>query len=394
MDDWQTKKLGDICAFVRGPFGGSLKKNIFKNNGYAVYEQRHAIYNNFKDIRYYIDKSKFDEMKRFQIRSGDLIMSCSGTMGKVAIIPDEVQDGIINQALLILSPKKGLFNKYLKMWMESDNFQQSLKKLSSGAAIKNVASVQILKQIEIQLPLFSEQKRIVRILDDVFENIDKARENTEKNLQNSKDLFEAFLENAFSGKNWKVIPISERCQTGAGGTPLKSHKEYYEGGKIPWLRSGEVDKKEITKSEIFITEKGMKNSSARLFPSNTVLVAMYGATAGQVGILKFESTTNQAVCGILPNKYFVPEFVYYVLLSKKQELVSQAVGGAQPNISQIKVKNTLLPDINIATQNLIVKKLYVFSEQTKKLGRNYKQKLLLLDELKKSVLQKAFSGNL
>src|SRR3989338_4886322 len=78
------KKLGEVCEFVRGPFGGSLKKDIFKPEGYAVYEQQHAIYDQFEDIRYFIDEKKFNEMKRFELKSGDLIMSCSGTMGKMA----------------------------------------------------------------------------------------------------------------------------------------------------------------------------------------------------------------------------------------------------------------------------------------------------------------------
>src|SRR5664279_2119985 len=90
-------------------------------------------------------------------------------------------------------------------------------------------------------------------------------------------------------------------------------------------------------------ENGLKNSAAKMFPKDTVLVAMYGATAGQVGLLRFEAATNQAVCGILPNKQFIPEFLFYLILSRKDELVAQASGNAQPNISQIKIKNTEIP---------------------------------------------------
>ncbi len=153
---------------------------------------------------------------------------------------------------------------------------------------------------------------------------------------------------------WEIKRIGEVCKTGAGGTPLKSKKEYYEGGQIPWLLSGEVAQGEIFKSENFITQAGLENSSAKIFPVNTVLVAMYGATAGQVGILRFEAATNQAVCGILPNKKFDPEFIYYVLLSKKAELISKAVGNTQPNISQIKIKNTKIPIPPLPEQKRIV----------------------------------------
>ncbi len=153
---------------------------------------------------------------------------------------------------------------------------------------------------------------------------------------------------------WQWKPLGEVCKTGSGGTPLKEKKEYYEGGTIPWLMSGEVSQGEVREATRFITQKGLENSAARIFPKDTVLVAMYGATAGQVGILRFEAATNQAVCGILPNKQFVPEFLFYLLLSKKDELVAQATGNAQPNISQIKIKNTGIPALPLPDQQRIV----------------------------------------
>lgn len=149
-------------------------------------------------------------------------------------------------------------------------------------------------------------------------------------------------------------PLGALCKTGAGGTPLKSKKEYYEGGNIPWLLSGEVSQGEITTATNFITHKGLENSSARLFPPNTVLVAMYGATAGQVGILRFPASTNQAVCGILPNEHFLPEFLFYFFMHKKDDLVAQASGNAQPNISQIKIRNMDVPEASLAEQQRIV----------------------------------------
>jgi type I restriction enzyme, S subunit len=153
---------------------------------------------------------------------------------------------------------------------------------------------------------------------------------------------------------WTTQKLGDICQTGSGGTPLKAKKEYYEGGSIPWLLSGEISQGEVYSATNFITQKGLDNSSAKIFPKNTVLVAMYGATAGQVGILKFEASTNQAVCGILPNKNFVPEFLFYFFLSKKEELVAQAIGNAQPNISQIKIRNTDVPLVSLPEQQQIV----------------------------------------
>ena len=103
-----------------------------------------------------------------------------------------------------------------------------------------------------------------------------------------------------------------------------------------------------------ITEKGLKNSSAKIFPVNTVLVAMYGATAGKVGLLKFESTTNQAVCGILPNDKFIPEFLYMHLRTRTGEMVKLSGGGAQPNISQTIIKALEIPFPSIEIQKQLV----------------------------------------
>ena len=135
---------------------------------------------------------------------------------------------------------------------------------------------------------------------------------------------------------------------------MSSRKEYYEGGNIPWILSGEVAVGNVRQAMSFITQQGLENSAAKLFPKNTVLVAMYGATAGQVGILRFEAATNQAVCGILPNDKFIPEFLFYFLLAKKDELVAQATGNAQPNISQSKIKNTEVPVPPLPEQQHIV----------------------------------------
>lgn len=153
---------------------------------------------------------------------------------------------------------------------------------------------------------------------------------------------------------WKFLPLGEVCETGAGGTPLSTEKTYYEGGTIPWLQSGEVAKGEITHSKNSITKIGLDNSSAKIFPENTVLVAMYGATAGQVGILRIKAATNQAVCGILPNDRLLPKFIYYTMLSKQEDLVSKVAGNAQPNISQIKVKNTVIPVPPLPEQKRII----------------------------------------
>lgn len=162
-------------------------------------------------------------------------------------------------------------------------------------------------------------------------------------------------------QGWEYKKLGEVFQTSSGGTPSKSHNEYYEGGEIPWLRSGEVSQGDIYATELFITQEGMNNSSAKLFPCNTVVIAMYGATVGQIGILRNEMCTNQAVCGIFPNDSYKPEFLKLVLTAQKREYLKLAVGGAQPNISQQIIKDTLIPNIPLPTQQAIVSELDTLS---------------------------------
>jgi type I restriction enzyme S subunit len=197
---WKQTSLGQVCHFVRGPFGGSLKKNIFKTEGYAVYEQQHAIYDQFEEIRYYIDEKKFEEMKRFELRAGDLIMSCSGTIGKVAIVPNGIQKGIINQALLKLTPKDTLNVSFLKHYMESLTFKIEIAKNSQGAAIKNVASVAILKLIQVPLPTIDEQNQIVEKLNKLLIEIQKLEGNYTSKLNFIDEFNYGIFKKAFENE--------------------------------------------------------------------------------------------------------------------------------------------------------------------------------------------------
>ena len=178
--EWPMVELGEVCLFKRGPFGGSLKKEIFVKHGYPVYEQSHAITNDFSEFRYFITQEKFDEMRSFQVCPGELIMSCSGTMGRVAIIPDNVPEGVINQALLKLTPTDRITVSFLKYWMDSSNFQQSLEEFTYGAAIKNVASVKILKGLALPLPPLEIQQAIVAEIEAEQALVDANRELIER----------------------------------------------------------------------------------------------------------------------------------------------------------------------------------------------------------------------
>lgn len=142
---------------------------------------------------------------------------------------------------------------------------------------------------------------------------------------------------------WIYVPIGKICETTSGGTPLRSNYDFY-NGNIPWIKSGELHNKYVYSSEETITESGLKNSSAKLFPPNTVLIAIYGVTSGTSAILKVEAATNQAVCGIFPNNEKLDEeFLYSVLNFKKEEIFKRRVGTYQLNVSQAIIRETIIP---------------------------------------------------
>ncbi|MCC7523548.1 MAG: restriction endonuclease subunit S [Chitinophagaceae bacterium] len=199
--DWETKKWGELCDFVRGPFGGSLKKNVFKESGYVVYEQKHAIHDHFNQLRYFIDEEKFNEMKRFEVFSGDIIMSCSGvTLGRVAIVPDGIPKGIINQALLKLTPKKNVNVHFIKHWLRSSIFQKIIFDYSGGAAIPNVPSAKILKDIKIPCPSLKEQERIVTEIEIVLNESKRLEGIYQRKIDDLEELKKSILQKAFAGE--------------------------------------------------------------------------------------------------------------------------------------------------------------------------------------------------
>ncbi|MHB8744260.1 MAG: N-6 DNA methylase [Sulfuricaulis sp.] len=178
---------------------------------------------------------------------------------------------------------------------------------------------------------------------------DKIGESGEWNLSG-----ERYREGQIKSSKFEYKKIGDVFKTSSGGTPRKSRKEFYEGGTIPWIKSGEVAQGFVYKSEEYITQEGLANSSAKIFPVNTVMVAMYGATAGQVGLLKFEAATNQAVCGIFPDEKIIPEYLFHILRAKRDYLVQISSGGAQPNISQGIIRDLEIPLPPLEVQKEIV----------------------------------------
>lgn len=192
--------------------------------------------------------------------------------------------------------------------------------------------------------------------------------------------------------NWKKEPLGKICKTTSGGTPSRKNQSYYQNGTIPWVKSGELENNIITTSEEFITEEGLLNSSAKIFPAGTLLIALYGATIGKLAFLGIDAATNQAVCGIFQNENVSLKYLYYYLLFQRPNLIKQGVGGAQPNISQTILKKLEIsyPDSITEQQRIVARIEELFSELDKAVG-TLKTTKEQLEVYRQAVLKDEFS---
>ena len=371
-EGWEYKTLGQIAKVFAG---GDVPKNRMskcKKEPFIIPIYTNGIEN--EGLYGYTDIARVNDLS--------LTISARGTIGAIFKRNNPFFPAI---RLITVCPQNIVDINFLYYVLLNSTFTKS------GTTIPQL-TVPMLKQYRFAIPEnISIQQNIANYLDSSFKLIDEIKNKALKSLTEAKALFQSALAEAMEPKEGTVMErIGDVFTTYAGGTPLKSQKDYYEGGEIPWLRSGEVCKKYISETELYITQKGMDNSSAKFYPENTVVVAMYGATAAQVGILKIKATSNQAVCGIIPHKDFIPEYVYYWFLFVQDDLASQAQGGAQPNISQIKIKNVLIPIINKEEQKRIVSHLDKLSSKVRAIEEKYQKMVEECDALKQAMLRDVF----
>ncbi len=184
------------------------------------------------------------------------------------------------------------------------------------------------------------------------------------------------------------VRIADFCRTGSGGTPSRSQMElYYEGGTIPWVKSGELREGLITATEEHVTAAALKETSIKLVPSGAILLAMYGATVGRLALLGVEATTNQAVCHIVPDPTVADtRYLYYAIASQVPQIIAMGVGGAQPNISQGLIKDLQVPLPSLPEQRRIAAIL----DQADALRAKRREALAQLDSLAQSIFVDMF----
>ena len=392
-EGWAWCKLDDLAFYKKGPFGSSLTKTMFVSKGddtYKVYEQKNAIQKDCTLGTYYISKEKYESLSGFAIQPFDIIVSCAGTIGETYVLPRNIQKGIINQALMLIRLYYRDIEQFYLLYFDFI-LKEEAKNSSKGTAIKNIPPFDVLKNFYIPIPPLKEQ---IRILDEInkWMSFVELIETGTANLQNVlKQTKSKILDLAIHGKlvpqdptdepatellkrinpnaeitsdnghyqklpdGWCLTTLGSIGNWQSGATPSRLQKEYY-GGIIPWLKTGDLNDGIITNIPEFITEKALAETSVKLNPSGSVLIAMYGATIGKVGILSFPATTNQACCACVDYK-LEQMYLFYFLLANRENFIKMGGGGAQPNISKEKIINTVISLPPLKEQHRIVAKM-------------------------------------
>ena len=339
----------------------------------------------------YISWAKYEESPEIKVIDGDILLVKTGSsFGKCALVSNLPQKATINPQFVVLKYIQ-IEKQYLTWVLQSSYARICYGNFVLGTAIPTFTQA-VLGDMLIPLPSITEQQRIIAEIKQWFALIDKI-EQSQSDLQTIiKHTKSKILDLAIHGKLVPQDPNDEpasellkrinpkaeiTCDNGhsrklpkgwiwtilgsvgiwqAGGTPSRSNKSYF-GGNIPWLKTGDLNDGYISEIPESITEKAVANSSAKINPIGSVLIAMYGATIGKLGILTFPASTNQACCACI--KYFAitQSYLFYFLLSHRAVFIAKGGGGAQPNISKEIIVNTVIPLPPLAEQQRIVAKI-------------------------------------
>ncbi|MFV0174523.1 restriction endonuclease subunit S [Empedobacter falsenii] len=340
-----------------------------------------------------------EALKRSQLKEGDILFSIAGALGRVGIVNNNILPGNTNQALAIvrLKDKSDINIRYIKHILSSEYVQNQVNNNKGGVAQQNLSLAQIKK---FQIPEYSLEKKlaIVEKLDQAFELIDQAKANIEQNIINAKELFQSKLDEVFSqkGDGWEESKLKEVGKIVSGATPKSKVAEFWDG-EISWITPKDLGtlggQKYILGTSRKITELGLSSCSAQLMPKGSVIMSSR-APIGHLGIATDDICTNQGCKSIVPNENMNSEYIYYYLLSSKEALNKLGTGAVFPELSGKMFGDFTIPVPLLEDQEKAVKIFDEASELTNSLISIYHQKLNNLEELRKSILEKAFRGEL
>ncbi|WP_375346288.1 restriction endonuclease subunit S [Priestia megaterium] len=411
---WYQVTFSDIAkSLKRGPFGGNLKKAYFVPKGYKVYEQQHAINKDYSLGKYFINEEKYQELKNFEVGPGDYIVSCSGTIGRLYRLSEKAPYGVINQALLKITLEDRLIeHSYFSYLFQSEYFQRNILSDARGTGMKNLSGMKEIKVVPVLVPPLPEQRKISKMLDELFSKLDNAIANLQRAKGKLEVYRQAVLEKAFEGEltkewrekhkdissNFSFVSLKQIADVATGATPKKANSSYWNEGEFPWVTSGALNNTFVNKASDFITEKALKETNCKIFPKGTLLIAMYGEgkTRGKCSELAIDAATNQAIAAILikSDSQESKKYLKWFFIKNYNDIRMLSSGGVQPNLNLTKIKETKIPFPAIQEQHQIVQEIETRLSVCDNILANIDEGLEKAEALRQSILKKAFEGRL
>jgi len=380
MSEWNTQELGTLLkdkGYIRGPFGSALKRGEMEDKGIPVYEQKNAIYDE-REFRFFITPEKFQEMKRFQVKTNDLIISCSGTVGKISIIKDEDPKGIISQALLILRPDvEKITLKFLFYFLTSEHGFNLITQVSHGSVQINIAARKIVETIPVPTPPLPEQKAIAEVLSSLDDKIDMLHRQNKTLEQMAETLF----------RQWFIEEADEEWEEGVLGNVI----EIFDSKRVPLSKMQRNKMKDGELYPYYGAASIMDYVNDYLFDGEYILLGEDGTVRTDEGYPVLQYATGKFWVNnhahVLRAKEPYNNFFIWNYLSKKN--IDRIVTGAvQPKINQGNLKALYFP--KFPTE--LVKE---FNKQVEPLFQKINQnktKIRTLERIRDTLLPKLMSG--
>jgi len=377
-------------------------KNLIKIEDKKTYSRITVkINNNGVILRDKLQGNLIGTKKQFLAKAGQFIISrIDARNGAFGIIPDSLNNAIVTNDFPLFDINIEVINpQFLLLITTTQNFINFAQSCSSGTTNRQRMDIDLFLNQIIPLPSLLEQEVIVNnyfnkieeaanlekkvyllqeeinffLLDKLGIESDRSLKRTIGNLYivNYSELHKWGLDfigkESNSVKKYNELPIKYFCKVSSGGTPSRSRKDFYDGGSIPWIKTGELRHEILYNSEEKITPNAIKNSSAKLYPKDSILIAMYGATIGKTAKLGIEAATNQA-CAVLFNidrSIIIPDYLWEFLQLQTDNLKKLAYGSAQPNLNAGIISNYLVPVPSLEEQSIIVKQIAILKKEIK-----------------------------
>ena len=337
-DDWEVRTINSFCSVKTGPFGSMLHAEDYVAKGTPIVTTEHFKNGILPLVGKDIPQVGIEDLKRmssYTLTKDDIVFSRVGSVDINALVTVRQKGWLFSGRVLRVRPFKQTDSLYLHYGLLKHSVRSDIVSRAVGLTMASI-NTKILGETELSLPPLNEQHSIASALT----SIDNLISSLGKLIEKKKNIKQGAMQQLLSGKirlkeftePWVYRKISEIATTSSGGTPSRSIPNYYYGD-IKWFTTTELKDNYLYDSVEHITREALNNSSAKMFSANTILMAMYGATIGKLGVLKEPSTTNQACCAIKCND-IVEIFLFYILLYNRKSIIEKGCGAGQPNISQ------------------------------------------------------------